>query len=285
MPRLWKPGGPLPAAGPQLELTQLLRALHRDAGLPSNPDISKAAERLCSQNRRLVPVGRERVRQVLNGERASWKITEIIALALADLAKKNEPALLNRIREMWLAAHLEDAAPFDMCGEPSDLGVVLDIGTAEPPNYVIPEAEIRFSLTNETPAVIKVISIVLSVIGRDIHLATVGTTVAAPLDETLLSARLDDRLQPVELLAQHHLIPQDTSDGFFLKLAAPDGYVYDLELRARWKHLGVPRLRQVHERFTLPYPAASVEGLLRVARHAARLRGDDDAPGSCHHPP
>ncbi|MFJ2081244.1 hypothetical protein ACIOBK_01740 [Micromonospora chokoriensis] len=260
--------------GPQADLTRALLQLHADAGRPGAGAVNSAIQRRVDRDELSTPVSRETVRLMLHGKPVSWMITESVALTLARLARHNEQEALRRFRRLWRAAnpHHRNLPALDDGAE-----CVLDIGAIESPNVAIPEAEIRFSLTNRTSEAIKVMSLELRPIRRDALQRTIAETVAGPIDEYYLSANLDDRLLPVELLKLHHLIEPNGTDGFFLKVTAPDGFTYEMELRATWKPLGSGERNETSRRFNACFPAQSIAGLLRAARASSRQGGADAA--------
>jgi hypothetical protein len=93
-----------------------------------------------------------------------------------------------------------------------------------------------------------------------------STTTAGPIDEFVLFAKLQHDTRHVDLLTRVHHLKPDTTDGFFLKVDAEEGFGYEFRVRVRWHFLGASEHNEVYSQtFRIDFPVHSPEGLLRLA--------------------
>jgi transcriptional regulator with XRE-family HTH domain len=212
-------------------------------------------------------LGRTTVSQTVNA-RAIPSVETITCLADA-LSLSAEPLLA--LRSQALAA-VEATRP----AERHDSDVIIDLGDVSPPNQYVAHGEVRFSVSNYRGVPVKVTSIALVVAGRKPDDTSAATQVAAPIDEYYLFARVEQDTQTVELLDRQHLLEPGETDGFFLKIEAVEGWVYELLLEVSWHDLGAGdgqkdrTIRTVP--FTLPFPARSARALIELARRLGQDR-------------
>jgi len=145
-------------------------------------------------------------------------------------------------------------------------GLVIDLGSVRPPEDMIDLGEVRFSVSNDTNTALKITAITLRVQGRRHSDSTLTKTPGAPLAESFLFADVtfDDT---AELLFQHHVLNPSETDGFLLRIAAPEGQEVDCQLDVDWNELGTPQKRVASsDLFTIDYPAYTPAGLLAAAK-------------------
>jgi pimeloyl-ACP methyl ester carboxylesterase len=147
--------------------------------------------------------------------------------------------------------------------------LILDIASVVVPSMAIDFGEVRFSLSNYTDEPAKVISISLRVVSHTVAKSTVTKVPAAPIDEYFLFARLEVETDSIELLEAHHVLAPSESDGFFLKIEGPEGYIFELKLEVTWNVLGVPDRQVISSpSFLIEFPSHSPAALLSLVRRA-----------------
>jgi predicted alpha/beta hydrolase family esterase len=147
---------------------------------------------------------------------------------------------------------------------------IVHIGKVRGPQSWSLLGEVRFTLTNNTARKIHVSSLRLTVIKVDEIRRSLATTTAGPVDETMLFARLDRHSTEIDILPGPHVIDPSGTDGFFLKVEAEEGFVYELRIEAEWQFLKGTSQISLSNEFSLEFPAHSVDGLLRLAERSAR---------------
>ncbi len=159
--------------------------------------------------------------------------------------------------------------PTDEATLADPIDCIIHIGTVRAPQSWTLLGEVRFTLTNNTGRKIHVSSLRVVVMKVKEIDRTMATTTAGPVDETVLFARIRADSTRVDILPRPHVIDPSGTDGFFLKIEAEEGFVYDLSIEAEWQYLrGASRI-SVSSDFTLEFPSHSVEGLLRLAERSA----------------
>ena len=209
-------------------------------------------------------LGRTIVSETMNA-RVIPSVETLTRLADA-LSLSTEPLLALRAQAVAAAEGSQQAKDHD-----SD--VIIDLGEVSPPNEYVAHGEVRFSVSNYRTVPVKVTSITLVVTGRRPDDTSSGVRVAAPIDEYYLFARVEEDTQAVELLTRHHLLDPGVTDGFFLKIEAVEGWIYEFFLEATWHDLGsTDRQKALSAPFTLVFPARSVRALIDLARRLSEER-------------
>lgn len=159
----------------------------------------------------------------------------------------------------------------------AEMELILDIGSIRPPNAALDCGEIRFSLSNGTRAPIKVTSISLEILRRRASDTIITQFPAGPVDEYFLFASIDDSDASLELLTKHHILGASETDGFLLKLDAPEAHEVDLRLSVTWNQLGEGRRRIASTQpFTIDFPARTPAGLLTLLNLKRRRQVAED---------
>jgi predicted alpha/beta hydrolase family esterase len=165
-----------------------------------------------------------------------------------------------------LGEHPEKAANNATVADPIDC--IIHLGTVRGPQSWTLLGEVRFTITNNTTRKIHVSSVRLVVVNVTETDRTLGATTAGPVDETILFARINGNSTQVEILPKPHVIDPSGTDGFFLKIEAEEGFVYQLRIEAEWQFLGGTSQMSASRDFTIEVPFHSVEGLLRMAERS-----------------
>jgi hypothetical protein len=158
----------------------------------------------------------------------------------------------------------------------SSSSLILDIGSAKGPNSFINVAEVRFTLSNCTSNTIKIPSLILRTVSRQESASIIGRTAAGPVGEHFLFARVRTAKEISELLSVHHLLRPYETDGFFLKIEAPEGYEYVFQLECSWKVIGEPDLNLACSHpLIIEFPSHTPQGMLAALERSRDPRRPD----------
>lgn len=149
---------------------------------------------------------------------------------------------------------------------PLDKKVIIDIGKITLPGNSLKNAEVRFTLTNALFDSVKITSVKLTIVRCEEYSIPGTQYVAAPVDEHFLYANMTPNIHEYELFERHHILHQNESDGFFLKIDADEGFIYTMKLIASYHPLG--NMESLHtansNEFIVPYPIKTIEGLKKL---------------------
>ncbi|MFE9328140.1 helix-turn-helix domain-containing protein [Nocardia sp. NPDC052278] len=216
-------------------------------------------------------LGHTTVSRALNGRAVPSQRT--VALIADALGADPKPWLILR-----QAAAEHDQPAVELAA--ARAGVVLDIGAVRPPWAGVEWAEVRFSVSNFTDHAVKLTRLAIEVLTATESTVSQGASPAAPIDEYFMVGEIVPGASEVELLDRHHLLEPAATDGFFLKITAPEAYAYQLQLLAQWHVLGAqdPMLDR-SAMFEVEFPARSVAALAAVVRRRRMQQGQEGAAG------
>jgi hypothetical protein len=184
--------------------------------------------------------------------------------ALEFLAKRGRPESDDKARPIESPSRTKLANPPHCTG--AGPGCLLDIQSVRSPHSSTLVSEVRFSITNASERYVKLTSILLEVLKAIPISRTMLLMTAAPVDEHVLFANIDEKTTAVELFTRPHMLAPSETDGFFLKVSAVEGIVYTVRLTAGWHYVPNDQSQVCSsEALELEHPIHSVSGLSRLA--------------------
>ena len=141
--------------------------------------------------------------------------------------------------------------------------IIFDIGKTINPSQYLRNAEIRFTLTNNTNEKIKVTSIELEIIEYRRYNKYENQYTAAPVDEYFLHTTINHDQKQYALTNKQFIIDSGQSDGFFLKVDGEQGYAFEIFLKAEFNRLGFTKRDTINsQKILLEFPLKDIDNII-----------------------